>query len=61
MSNKKASFESGRINIGWERPFIRPISKLGEMTTPTTLSASTPERHVSNISEMRGKFIQKKD
>lgn len=38
----------------WRRPTIRPLFRLGELTTPTTFSASSPDRHRSDISELRG-------
>jgi hypothetical protein len=38
---------------------MRPISRLGELTTPTTFSASTPERHMSDISEIANKVKAK--
>lgn len=38
----------------WEPPKIRPLPRLGELTTPTTFSASTPEQHRSDISELLG-------
>lgn len=37
----------------WSRPTIRPLFRLGELTTPTTFSASSPDRHGSDISEMK--------
>jgi len=51
-SERRISKSSERIQ-GWEPPFMRPISRLGELTTPTTFSASTPERHMSDISELK--------
>jgi hypothetical protein len=40
----------------WSRPTIRPLFRVGELTTPTTFSASSPDRHGSNIEEMRTAF-----
>jgi len=40
----------------WSRPTIRPLFRLGELTTPTTFSASSPDRHRSDISELREDF-----
>ena len=37
----------------WERPSIKPLFRLGELTTPTTFSASSPDRHTSDISELK--------
>ena len=42
----------------WSRPTIRPLPRLGELTTPTTFSASSPDRHGSDISEMRKGFLE---
>jgi len=42
-----------RKPVEWKRPTIRPLARLGELTTPTTISASTPEGHASDISELR--------
>ncbi len=56
MYDHKMASEDGRTNHAWECPLIRPISRLGEMTTPTTFSASTPERHSSDITEMSRTF-----
>jgi len=44
----------------WSPPTIRPLFRLGEMTTPTTFSASSPDRHKSDISELRKGFPQQK-
>ena len=39
----------------WSKPIIRPLFRLGEQTTPTTFSASNPDKHSSDISEMKSK------
>lgn len=36
----------------WEPPTIHPLSSLGEQTAPTTISASSPEKHISDISDL---------
>ncbi len=39
-----------RQNAGeWHRPTIKPLVRLGEQTTPTTISASSPDKHKPNI------------
>jgi hypothetical protein len=37
----------------WSKPYLRPLFRLGELTTPTTFSASSPDRHGSDIEELR--------
>jgi hypothetical protein len=39
----------------WSRPTVRPLFRLGELTTPTTFSASSPDRHGSDITELKGR------
>lgn len=36
----------------WKRPVISHLARLGELTTPTTISASSPEKHKSSIQEL---------
>lgn len=43
------------IKLGeWRRPTIRPLLRLGEQTWPTTISASSPDRHKQCIDELHG-------
>jgi hypothetical protein len=37
----------------WEPPTITPLPRLGERTTPTTISASSPKMHTSDLSDIR--------
>ena len=54
MNTKQANWaEIKSDGLAWVKPSIRPLFKLGEQTTPTTYSASSPEKHKSDISELR--------
>ncbi len=42
----------------WETPTIRPLFALGQLTTPTTYSASSPDKHSGSIEELQGLLAQ---
>lgn len=52
METKSKEAARERSRGQWRRPTIKPLTRLGERTTPTTISASSPERHASDITEL---------
>ena len=56
---KKNSLEKKMNRKEWVSPIIRPLVRLGELTTPTSISASSPERHTFDIAELK-KLLEKK-
>lgn len=57
-SNTRANLGIARQRLTWERPLLKPLPRLGELTTPTTFSASSPDRHGSDIGEFRSHGVK---
>lgn len=52
LANDNLSGERKR----WEPPAIRPLPRLSERNTPTIVSASSPDQHTSDLSDVERLF-----